>query len=220
MERQINLIAGFASIVSLVLTAIPAIFSGTVSAYVQSLLAFICVLILILIYVWLRKYTPNRTSTIPKEQLVKVARQHIDSASNKIVLFSNDLSWVSDYADSLRARIQANCEVVVLHRQSTIPRVKQNAQFLQQMGATVIELVEDHRIRATLIDPDDPDTARLFVAHKRRREGSATAIESGQAGTDKDFDYECAVYQGGADKVLTRALARLATHGFPLPLKA
>jgi len=163
------------------------------SAYIQSGLALVLVIVFIFLFVWLRRFARNPRAVINKEGLIRAARQHIESASNKVVIFSNDLSWANDYADALRSRILASCEVIVLHKHSIVPRVTQNAKLLRDLGAKVIELDSDHRLRATLIDPDDPDTARLFVAHKRRRPGSASAIESGETGTGKDFHYECGV---------------------------
>lgn len=211
MEKNINLIAAFASILSLALTAL----SIFVPAASINFVAFGSMVVLVYLYYRLTKSTAVKMSVVGKEELIKIARNHINSASKKIILFSNDLSWVHDYAESLRKKIGEGCQVWVLHKKSTSATVNNNAEVLRNMGAQLIELKDDHRIRATLIDPDDMDTAILFVANKRRISGSATLVEAGRSGTDKDFHYECAVYQSGADKMLVRALARLAEHGFP-----
>lgn len=215
MENRLNIIAGLSSLFSLIIAALPSMVSKEYVTKSQSIAALILSLALFIFFYWLRRHERSPRSIIKKKDLVRVACQHIDSAANKVVIFSNDLSWVNDYAESIRKKIDAQCKVVVLHKKSTDNRVIQNSNYLRGLGVEIIELDEDHRLRATLIDPDDPYTARLFIAHKTRRDGSASPLKAGESGTDQDFHYECAVYQNGADKVLTSALARLAMHGFP-----
>ena len=217
MERRFNLLAGLSSILSLVIVAIPFLYqSDTGSSYVQSAFAFVVVLLMIVLFLWMKKYDIYMRSEIRKEELIKVARQHIESATKKIIFFSNDLSWASDYADAIRGRISSKCTVVVVHKKSTDEKVMRNSAMLQLLGAKIVELEEDHLLRATLIDPDDILNAKLFVAHKKRKPGSAIPLPSGESGTDRDFHYECAVYQNGADKILIRSLVQIANKVIPI----
>jgi hypothetical protein len=167
MDNRLNLLAALSSILSIVIAALPAFVSQGFAAYLQSGFALVLVIVLAFLFFWLKKYERSSRASIKKEDLILVARQQIESASKKVVLFSNDLSWVHDYAEVIRGRVAENCQVIVLHKKSEIEKVIQNANILRSMGVTVVELDDDHKLRATLIDPDDASTARLFVAHKR-----------------------------------------------------
>lgn len=211
MENRLNILGGLASLVSLAIAALPFAFPNPNSTYIQSVAAFGVFAILICLFVWMRKFDVVKKASVKKEELIRLGRIQIGLASSKVVIFSHDLSWANDYAEAIRGRIQKNCVVVVIHRKSDNDTVKQNSAYLKGIGVQTIELEEDHGLRATLIDPDNPSTARLFVAHKSRRDGSINPTSPGLSGTDEDFYYECAVYQRGADQVLIRALARIVT---------
>lgn len=215
MDRGVNFFGGIASLFSIAIATVALFFKGDTKDNIQAALSLIAVIGFYLAYWRYSKYGLHRTSRIAKATLVQVARTHIVSAQKKVVLFSNDLSWVNDYADAISDRVKHGLEVLVIHKQSNQSQVLTNSEHLKKLGATVVELTEDHGIRATLIDPDDPDTALLFVASKRRQTGSAAPVQPGESGTDKDFSYECAIYQTGADKMVVKAIARLASNGFP-----
>jgi hypothetical protein len=215
MDRGIDFFGALASLASVAIAAVALFVKGDTKDTIQAVLAVLALAAFLIAYMRFRRFAVRPTSRIPKEQLIKVARGHILSAQSKVVLFSNDLSWVHDYADALRDRVSDGKQVVVIHKKSSEPRVVANSNFLKNIGAQVIELQEDHEIRATLVDPDDSDTALLFAASKRRQAGSAAPVQAGESGTDQNYIYECAVYQGGAHKAVVRAIARLARHGYP-----
>jgi len=190
-------------------------FSSTIGPVVQATLAFVSVILLFGIWLWAKKNQRTRTAKIQKDKLIKTAREYMSGASRKIVLFSNDLSWAHAYREVLERKISDGCEVIAIHKKPTHDRVIRNAKLLTDIGVKAIELVDDHKIRATLIDPDSTDEALLFVAHKRGRDDVKIPLEEGEGGTDKSFIYECAVYRGGADSVLISALSMLAAERFP-----
>ena len=215
MERRFQIVAGGASILSLAIVAMPLLYHGNNASYYQAVVAAFVLVLLAFLFYWMKRYDVNLRSEVKKEDLLRAARQHIESATKKVILFSNDLSWATDYADAIRNRIDSNCIVIVVHKKNENEKVKQNAEMLKSWGAHLIELEEDHFFRATLIDPDDPSIAKLFVARKKRKPGSAVPLPSGHSGTDRDFNYECAVYQNGADKILIKSLVYIANKIIP-----
>lgn len=136
---------------------------------------------------------------VNKSELTQSAIKLISSANKHIMLFGRDLSWAGRYSEAIKERINKGIKVEVF---AEIPRTKraiENVQMLEELGVRVRKISIDFGIKFTMVDYQDPSTARLMILYKERNPKS----------TVQDFRYTCEIHDGKESMVLWMSLKRL-----------
>jgi hypothetical protein len=149
-----------------------------------------------------------RLSVVSRDAMIETGDRLIRGAKREVVMFAGDMSWAESHEDAIRFATRSGKRVSIVFPHSRADRVQRNAALLHGAGAQLISLKRDTGLRATLVDPDDPLDAVLYVATRRLR-GGATAADPGEPGTAAKYEYVAGIFGLRKDAMLVQAAARL-----------
>jgi hypothetical protein len=149
-----------------------------------------------------------RLSVVSRDAMIETGDRLIRGAKNEVVMFAGDMSWAGNHEDAIRSATRRGKRVRVVFPQSGAERVQRNATILREAGAELVPLKQDTGLRATLVDPDDPTDALLYVATRRLR-GGATAAHPGEPGTTAQYEYVAGIFGLTKDAMVVQVAVRL-----------
>lgn len=113
----------------------------------------------------------GRGRRFSKEEINKKSRDVIDGVKNTAVIFSSDVKWLEQCMPQIHIAIQRGVDIYVIYDPPGInpdkaKRTRELVERLKRERVFVIAAREEHRLRATLVDYDDPDDAHVSVFGK------------------------------------------------------
>jgi hypothetical protein len=203
---RVSLFGGIQGLAALVtLAGFALALAGDLSSTQRVLLGFATLLAVTLITVAALVLRRKPLQPVTREEMVATGERLLEHAVNhSVVLFAGDMSWAPEYRGAIAHAVNEGKTVVVLYPQQKETRARGNAEVLRNAGATVIAVSHDARLRAALIDHEDPAQALLYVVNKRRGT-HATAIGR-QPSTD---EYEAKIYRWKEDALLINTATKL-----------
>lgn len=102
--------------------------------------------------------------TVKRKRLIKTGNEIILNTREKLVLFGGDLSWTSDYIESIRTIKGENKEIEIYFPHSKYANSEYNEAFfdriieLREAGAKVFSVEHDYGLRCIIVDPDSFNT--------------------------------------------------------------
>ncbi|HEX8054351.1 MAG TPA: hypothetical protein VF517_15285 [Thermoleophilaceae bacterium] len=143
---------------------------------------------------------------VKREEMVAKGRSLLaHEIKYSAVLFAGDMSWAPEYCGPIADAVARGKQVTVIYpRDKTGAAISHNAAMLGEVGARVVPVITDTRLRAMLIDRENPDQALLFVVNPRR---DMHVRDFGHS-TTGDV-YEGKVYAWKEDRVLIATATKL-----------
>lgn len=179
-------IGAIASVVLLAVYVYPRIKNiPPINFLISGLAVVIVVLIIIMLLILRRK---GGKTEYGRQDLIRTGQDLIRRTKSMAILFAGDMSWTDDYISPINEAFRNGKKIEIFYFDSGKEKVRINAERLSNAGATLIGLKNDPVLRATLIDPDDPDNSVLFLP-KRTIKGDPKIIHNGEPGTDNDSAY-------------------------------
>jgi hypothetical protein len=123
---------------------------------------------------------------------------------DSVVWFAGDLSWAPYYEQSIARAVNQGKSVTILYPENKREAAKDNAERLKKTNATIHCVPADTKLRAMLVDHDDPDNAILYVVN-RVSGGHGPQINTQSA----DLSFEGKIYRWKHDSILIRTATKL-----------
>ena len=133
--------------------------------------------------------------------LIRTGQTLISGTKSMAVLISGDMSWIDSYITPINEAIRNGKKISIFYFDSGSTKVKDYSDRLSKTGANLIGLKKDPLLRATIIDPDDPDDSILFMV-KRALIIEPSIISIGDPRADDNYTYIARIIRRGRDRWL------------------
>jgi hypothetical protein len=198
-----NAIAGLASIISLGALLLGVSEGAKVAITVLLILSALTLLIVSI------KLRQPAARTTERSKMIEKGEEIIGGTLHTLVVFGGDMSWAADYGPAIKGLTDAGKTVVVIYKHSTAAQVQANAALLAGNGAKLTPVAEDTRLRGFLVDPENRQGARFWLATRRLRKKKAQESQIGLPGRQRDYVYVTREYRVDQDPELIDALLAL-----------
>lgn len=143
-----------------------------------------------------------RMQIATRKAIINTGVSLMRGTKDKVVMFAGDMTWIDDYASTIRSITDQGKVVKVLHKNSDAFTVQRNADHLRELGAVCEAVRYESTLRGMFIDPNDFENGMLFVTDRRLRSGGQT-VEVGEKSKDENYIYMAKIYNSIEDpKVL------------------
>lgn len=150
----------------------------------------------------------NRIVRVGRQAVIDTGIRLMRGAKKEVIMFGSDMSWASDYEESIQLITSKKKRVIVLYAKSKVKAVINNAKILSDAGAIMIPVPFDTGIRGMLIDPLDHSDAMFYVAHRKLKK-NAVVVKEGEKGSSDNYEYHAKIYGMKEDWLLIRAVTRI-----------
>ena len=133
-----------------------------------------------------------------RDDLISTGQALIRGIKSRAILISGDMSWTDSYISPINEAARNGKKIVIFYFDNGSSKVKDNHDRLLKAGAYLVGLKIDPLVRATIIDPDDPDDSILFLV-KRTLIKEPKITGQGEPGSDENYTYVTSIRRRNKD---------------------
>jgi hypothetical protein len=142
---------------------------------------------------------------IRRDEMVRTGERLLEHGVNDAaVMFAGDMSWANEYSGAVAHAVKKGKRITVVYPEAKGEVAENNARVLRTAGAEVLAVRQDSRLRAMLVDYDDPAQALLYVVTRRR---GTRATNIGHLPDSEE--YEAKIYRWKEDSLLITTATKL-----------